>query len=203
MKKIFTLLLSVLLLIGCSKTNDALENNDPKPEDTIVEFFDGLQKFDLEQIKGCFKSAEESGSLLTLGEKIPNEYLNSITAITCKIKYEILDSSIENNEATVKVKLTYPDISKKIGGFVGELLSKSFTLLLTGQRLDKNDIMSNFKDMIKDFNVDNLELTSFTMDYKLELIDGTYKIVTLGDEIIDALTGGSFGSLKDLFNQFN
>lgn len=104
MKKILLLLLSIILLNGCTTMINT-------PTKTIEEFFNKYQSLDevvLNQLEEILKEK------YTLTKKQIEEYKEIIKKQYRKLKYMIKEEIIENDNATVKTEIEVYDYSKSL-----------------------------------------------------------------------------------------
>ncbi|GMQ65375.1 hypothetical protein [Vallitalea maricola] len=115
MKKYFlvtVVILSVLMFQGCSKSNSSKDNEATK---AVSSFMDNL-------VEGNFKEAYDN-----LETKVEDEFFDEMQTnpmndlLFGQLKYEVVDSEIKDDTATVKIKVTHPKLDEIVASLMSSV----------------------------------------------------------------------------------
>lgn len=189
-KRITTLLTMGLLIIlfatACSSA--------PSPQDTVQKFFNALQQ----------KNFEEAQSYIN-GEKSPITYDSEeqkeiIENFLDKINCEILSSEIKGDNATVKVKITAPDLLRIATKAISEMLPLAFATAFSDDPSSQEEmnkmLLQYFVNSLNDPNVPSV-VTETTIS--LTKTENKWLIEPSAD-FLNALTGNmqeAFGVIEE------
>ncbi|MCT4545450.1 MAG: hypothetical protein N4A63_18090 [Vallitalea sp.] len=154
---------SLLLFQGCSKSSDKDE-----PTKVVNSFLDNVIKGDFEKayknVDGEFEpeGSEESQPIVDL--------------LFGKITYEVLDSEIKDDTATVKVKVTHPKMEEIVLALQQSILEAGLNIMSTDEN-NKKDSEDKIKEVINDIAKNNEFTTVDTeFEFKLKQVDNKWII---------------------------
>ncbi|WP_432405524.1 hypothetical protein [Wukongibacter sp. M2B1] len=165
-KSIFMTIFFICLLAlgGCSQ---------PNPEDIISSCFNDIKKGDLDNMKQYFVSEENKfNKLRGKNEEIYKQAFK-------KIDYQIIDSNIDGQTATVKTKIMAPDIPNIMGSLMYPTLKSN----------PSNDIEKVINDkIIQMINSKDMPIVASEIDINLRLVNKKWLIVP-DSSFIRSITG--------------
>ncbi|QEK11651.1 DUF4878 domain-containing protein [Crassaminicella thermophila] len=196
MKKIISFLLIAILTmltVACS---------GPKPENTVKSFLDSYksgnfteamnyiidsENFSMEKIKKDFEEKED--------EKLTKAFIKTFS----KLKYNIINTKIENDTAVVETEITVPNLGK----VTRELIQEAFTLALSNafsenNNQDKMDSMieTMFLDKI---NSEDIPMVKKNVNIHLVKQDNSW-IIKADEDLVNAITGNLIEMAKAFGN---
>ena len=169
MKKIISILLVVLLLIGCgSKT--------ATPEATVSGFMDATKAFNfVKMIDYVHVDSEKSDELVDELEEsfdtdeMELELFNYFKDNAKKIEYSIDNIVEDDDRATVSVTADYVDGSVLMGAVFEEYMGKIFELAFSGKEPSEEEI-SELLGTIMNEKIKEIEVEFITSTFEVELI---------------------------------
>jgi len=189
-KKIATLLIMGLLVIllatACSSA--------PPPQDTVQKFFNALQQRNFEEAQNYIN-----------GEKSPITYDSEeqkeiIENFLDKIKCEILSSEIKGDKATVKVKITAPDLLRIITKTISEMMPLAFASAFSEDPASQEEmdrmLLQHFINSLNDPNAPSV-VTETTIS--LTKTENKW-LIEPSEDFLNALTGNiqkAFGVMEE------
>lgn len=185
--KIISIMLVMATLVGCSST--------PPPSKVVENFFKALQENNYQEIGKYIE-----GDTDKIG-KFNNEDEEKLTkAITSKLKYEIVSTENKGNEATVKVKVTAPDLLKITSKTISELMGIAFATAFSddSQQLDMEKLTQQY--FLNSVSDPNAPMVTTEVDIKLIKKDNAWYIQA-NDDLLNAITGNmakAFGELQKI-----
>ena len=119
------------------------------------------------------------------------------TLMTKNISYEIIDETIDGDEATVKAKITNLNMTIIMGEYITQALALAFSQIGETE-VDEAELEKQMEDLLIGLlSKEDNEMMSTEVDIKLSKIDEEWKI-ELNDDLINAL----FGGLSNVVNEF-
>lgn len=185
--KIISIMLVMAALVGCSSA--------PPPSKVVENFFKALQENNYQEIGKYIE-----GDTDKIG-KFNNEDEEKLTkAITSKLKYEIVSTENKGNEATVKVKVTAPDLLKITSKTISELMGIAFATAFSddSQQLDMEKLTQQY--FLNSVSDPNAPMVTTEVDIKLVKKDNAWYIQA-NDDLLNAITGNmakAFGELQKI-----
>lgn len=185
--KIISIMLVMAALVGCSSA--------PPPSKVVENFFKALQENNYQEIGKYIE-----GDTDKIG-KFNNEDEEKLTkAITSKLKYEIVSTENKGNEATVKVKVTAPDLLKITSKTISELMGIAFATAFSddSQQLDMEKLTQQY--FLNSVSDPNAPMVTTEVDIKLIKKDNAWYIQA-NDDLLNAITGNmakAFGELQKI-----
>ena len=194
MKKVFAIILAVLLVMGLAGCGGQ------SPEQAVKSAFDAIKKNDsktasnyvnYQELLKAGKSGEEASD-----SELGAESDKMAESILRHFDYKIITSSEKGDSATVKVEITNIDMKAIMVDFISEV----FTLGFSGLNEETMDAQLNnkFNELIN--RADNKTVTK-TVDLKLTKSGSSWKIA-MGKEAADAIFGGMLSIAEDLNSSF-
>ncbi|MCT8978856.1 DUF4352 domain-containing protein [Clostridium sp. CX1] len=174
-----TLVVFTLTLVACG----------PKPDATVKNFFDAVKKADVNSMATYVKKDVKKD--IFKFEDAEQEKL--VKAILPKVSYEIVSSTVEGSNATVKAKVTSLDLPRIYSKIVADLMPSLFASALSNKADDaKAQLLQSFLNAINDPNA-----TKTTTDVDIKLVKGDKGwLIEPTDDLLGALTG----NLNKAFN---
>lgn len=192
MKKITLLLISTLLvfaLAACSST--------VSPKEVVEKGIASIKNLDIIQIQKYFNTDDISDENDLLGDDFEVENMEVFTLMTKNISYEIIDETIDGDEATVKAKITNLNMTIIMGEYITQALALAFSQIGETE-VDEAELEKQMEDLLIGLlSKEDNEMMSTEVDIKLSKIDEEWKI-ELNDDLINAL----FGGLSNVVNEF-
>jgi len=200
MKNILIILIISFAIFAFSgfKSNDIELEWGSKPEDTIESFFEAINTYDFEKIKALtFEENIDKIDNLTSGE---NKYISNLEEVLKinaeKISYEILESNVEGDKASYKVKCTYIDASRQFGEATGYIINQVIESSLSGVKLNEEELNKLlaivFKTKLPEMEEQIIEKP---INISCIRIDKKWYIEDITDEIADVMLSNIY-SLK-------
>lgn len=191
MRKLIVLfcIIVVASLVGCSA---------PKPESTVSEFIEAGKKFDIVKMAQTFNPSNESNKeIMEDFTREDSESENQYQAYffdyfkenAKKITYQIKNSTIEGDQATVTVDFKYVNGGPLLKATIGEVFTKVIAMAFSGVELSDEEMEQMFISTMKNQQntVEELFIEK-TIDIKLVLIDKQWYIDEPSDELLDVFT---------------
>jgi hypothetical protein len=192
LKKVTLLLLCLILsfaMIGCS---------GPKPEESVKGYFDALKKQDIQAAQTLMQNGSEDISTDAQQENI-------LKLIFSKLSYEIVSSTVDQNTAVVKVKVTAPDLATVTGNMFNELLGQLLNLAFSGvEDIEAKSAQLSEEYLTKALTDPKVLLVTSEVDINLVKDSNTKKWLIVSDEkLADAITGNFITAMKNLSGSVN
>lgn len=187
MKKVFktiSIILSLLIissLISCSNTS---------PETSVKNFFDALKKQDMTTATSYLIDGSKDISYDNpQQEKI-------IKQIFSKLNCEIISTNTEGDKATVKAKVTSPDLVNITSKAISELLPQLMVMAFS----NNSDVEDKASELIEEYFTKSLSdpklsLTTNEIDIKLKKINDKW-LIDADDKLGNAITGNIAEALE-------
>lgn len=175
------------ILTGCGK----------KPDATVDAFCKALQNSDDATISTLTVDGKDVND--NESDEV-NEFEEYIKELNKDIKYEIVDSSVDGDNAEVIVKFTYSDAREVIGEVITEYISKAFEVAFSGEA-DETDSDKVLQEILND-KKKTVELgeAKQTITFKCVKKDGNWLISDIPDEMLDVASGNLATALADIGN---
>ena len=206
MKKISNvslILVMILSLTACS--------SQQKPETSVSEFIEAAKMFDFEKMASIINPSSspikekiselEKGSEENGYEKYFMDYLKLNAK---KITYEIKDSTIDGDNATVTVDFKYVDGGPLLKSTIGDVFSQVISMAFAGVEMNDEEMSQLFvSSMEKQKENISETFTERTVNLKCINIDNKWYIDDISDDFIDVIIS-NFGTVaEELDESFN
>jgi hypothetical protein len=171
----FILVSLVLTLVACG----------PKPDETVKNFFDAAKKSDFTTMANFIKKNGNKDTF-KYDDKDQEKVIKSVFS---KVSYEIVSSTVDGKNATVKTKVTSLDLPKIYSKTVSDLMPSLFATSLSNPNSEentKNQVMQTFLNAI---NNPNASKTTTEVDIKLVKEDKKGWLIDPNDDLLNAMTG--------------
>lgn len=141
-----------------------------KPDSSVSSFFDALKKAD---IKTASKFVE-SGKLDEDFKFDDAQQEKIVKLIYSNLNYEILSSNVDKDTATVKVKLTSPDLKDIMEKVISEVMQAALATSTTGTAPNQADLEKMMMDKLT-AAVNDPSAKKITKEYELALVPNSEK----------------------------
>ncbi|AJA50032.1 hypothetical protein CPAST_c40020 [Clostridium pasteurianum DSM 525 = ATCC 6013] len=170
----FILTSLVLTLLACGA----------KPDESVKNFFEAAKKSDFTTMVNYIKK-DVNKSNFKYDDKDQEKVIKSVFS---KVSYEIVSSSVDGKNATVKTKVTSLDLPKIYGKTVSDLMPSLLASAFSNANSDdaKNQVIQTF---INDLNDPNASKTTTEVDIKLVKDNKSGWLIEPNDDLVNAITG--------------
>lgn len=177
----------LLVVAGCT---------GPKPEESVKACLDAMIKADFtkaaEYVNGG--SAEE---MLQAPEGNGEEGEALITTLVARITYELGESSVSGNNATVAAKITAPDMMTITGTVMANTMDAAFAMVFSGS--GSEDAISDMFISAYQEAIEAADAPMTTTDVRINLTKSGGKwLINSDEELGNALTGGLLSAWEQL-----
>lgn len=181
---IFLIILISISLTGCF---------GPSPDESVKGYFDALKKQDITAATAYIKDGNENFADNQQQEKI-------IKSIFSKLSYEVISTTKNGDTATVKTKVTAPDLVKITGKAISELMPQLFALAFSNDSnvdAQVNNLMEQY--FINSINDPKMPMTTTEVDIKL-VKDQEKKswLIEPNESLANAITGNIISAFKEI-----
>lgn len=196
MRKVLTIILysaMILSLVGCSGSS---------PENTVSgyldSFKDGKVEEAVEYVKGEIDIQDENDSTEVFDSENP-EVDEAMKKAYSKLTYEILDSTVDGDNATVKTEVTAPNLGVVMTELLQEVMPLAFASAFSEDAED--DDMDELMDtmFIDKLNSEDLSMVTKTVNINLVKENDEW-LIEVDDALLNALTG-NLGNIADMFGE--
>ncbi len=166
--------------------------NRNKPETAVRKFCNGLKNTDYETMSSVMlKNVEDSTSDEVKSLEENSALFEYITELDKEINYEVLDSKVEGDSATVKVSIDYKNARLVFTETLSEYFQKSLELAFSGTTPSDEEMSQILTDIFnkKRENI-KAEDDNKTVEFKCSKVDGQWMINEAPYEVLDVMTGG-------------
>lgn len=167
------------------------------PEDVVKSYFSAVKNYDQSKITAFSSSSSAS---LTASSSSNSAEGNDIT----KLIFKKMDGTVEGkaqisgDNATVKVKISAPDMKQIIGDAYKTALKDALNSAFSASSLSSSEISSKFNNDVKDeLSKSNVTLKATEMNVQL-VKKGDKWLVKSTSELADAMSGGMVDASKQL-----
>ena len=188
-KAIYYILIALLLLTsaGCS---------GPSPDAAAKGFIDAMVKADFAT------AAKYVGGNVDEMINAPDaeEAEQLIKALFARVSYQIGDSKVTGNQATVAAKITAPDLTVVTAKVILEVMPAAFALAFSGGGSEEQMNTLFIESFVTNINDAEAAMLTSEVTINLEKKDGSW-IITPDDAFINALTGNLGTAWAELGDQ--
>lgn len=204
-KKISIVLLSMLVLVlavGCS---------GDKPEATVAEYIEAMKDFDVDGMVSKVnpkKRADlnEFNELYNEEDSMEKYFLDYIESNAKKIKYEINDSEIDGDKASVNVDFKYVDGAPLFKATFAEYMKEMFAIAFTDleQEITEEEYGRVFVDTMEEQrNIIEETFTEKNLDIELIKIEDQWYIDEVSKELLDVAMTNILSVGEELEDSFD
>jgi hypothetical protein len=162
-----------LPLVGCGNTNS--------PHGTVEAFVESLKEQQFDKSATYWKDGNPD-AVKNYGQNDVAQKL--LAAVMKKDNIEVTDEQIDGDKATVKVKVTGPDLRP----ILGDMMVQAMASVLSGQnQTARQDLL--FQSMISKVNASDCPMTDTETTVTLEKVGDQWKLSGTNQEFLDALIG--------------
>ncbi|WP_066506172.1 DUF4878 domain-containing protein [Abyssisolibacter fermentans] len=197
MKKIKLLsVLCILCLILCS----CGESDSNSPKGTVNAFFECVQNGNYDKLAEYVVNAEEYGIGQVADEDEDKEKTEIIIKAMSKIKFEIKDEEINDDNAVVKVNLDIPNIGNVMLEVMQEAMVAAFSQAAddTSEKSQEEITADIEKSMIEKLQGD-IETISKDLEVKLVQKDGKW-LIEADNDIANAVAGNMLEAFQGMMD---
>lgn len=193
-----SLLVIITLLSACA----------PKPESSVESLFSAMKEFNIEKIQDLIDpDTKTDGNNQTLENYTDedDEYLKHLLEYfkekSSKIEYQVKDSKVDGNNATVDVHVKYVDGGGLISNVFSKFLEEAITMAFTDADMSEERSEEVFFSILNS-EIDKSEDRFVDKDLKIDLIkkDNKWYLTELSDEILDVMLT-NFNSVFKAFDE--
>lgn len=191
MKKLYILLLIsiVVSFSGCANESHASENT------VIDDFFTAYKAQDYSTAK-TFIATGSKDSFDSLQTLIADDSLNSILLNhMSKLTYKVLSSDLQENSATLKVRIIYPNAGGAFMNAIGTMYVDASEGKLSNDAPDQ--VTTYISGLLKKHLDTELETMDRERDVELVKEDGEWRIV-MTEEFKNALSANMMNAIEEL-----
>lgn len=175
------LFLFLFVLTGCGT---------PNPEDSVKKMFESMKKADFKTAAQYLKNDKD----VIKSENPAQE--KALVDMVSRLDYEIVSSSVNGDKATVKTKVTAPNMPVIVGKIMGELLPQLFASAFSG--MDEKVSEDMFNDTLeKKLAEKDVPMTTTEVDLNLVLENDKWLVVG-DDNVANAITGNLVKAFEDV-----
>ncbi len=197
---IVMILTLTLTLSGCGKN---------APETAVSNFFSAVKTYDSEAVsKAMTPTATDNLGLASeylreSTDPVAAPFIDYLKSNAAKITYDIMETDVDGDKATVTVKCKYVDGSQIFGKIIQELFTKLMTAAFSGQELTEEQMTQIGIDLLNE-NLDSTTETFAEKTFEIECInvDDIWYVSTISDELADVVSSNLFTAAKDLADTF-
>ena len=175
-KVIISLMLCVLTisLFGCGVKT---------PSDTVKQYLEQVKKGENGDFTNLLNNTLEKGEQNKEKSKEQNKDSKADKKISDDIKkitYTINSEKIDNDKATVNVKVNGPDLATVMGEYIQKSLVTAFSQAFSNDGKSEKDMDKLYEDILMQC-LNNMKFTERTGDISLSKVDGKWKINSDGN----------------------
>jgi hypothetical protein len=192
LKKRISILLCFILsfvFVGCSQV---------KPEDSIKGYFEALKKQDIQAAQSFMQNQNEA----FVGDAEQEKILNLIFS---NLNYEVISSTIDEDKAVVKLKVTACDLATVTGNMIKDLMGQLISMALSGEQdLEAKSAQLREEYFTKALNDPQTPLITSEIDINLVMDSSSKKWLIVGDDnLANAITGNFVTAMKKFSEGFS
>ena len=198
MKKILLFLLMgcmIIGLFGCSSS---------KPDAVVEAYCDAVKAFDIEATKVYMENSEADSENDTEAEEsfTDEQIVNFLKKCASEMKYEIIETTINGEEAVVLVEFDYIDASSVMQATLTEYISQAIVLAFSGadDTTIENLLGTIFSEKANEIatGTDNETIT-----FNCVKLDGEWKIADFVEEDSNKLSKVLSCNIVEVFEEFD
>jgi hypothetical protein len=191
-KKRISILLCLILsfaFVGCSQV---------KPEDSVKGYFEALKKQDIQAAQSFMQNQSE----VFTGDAEQEKILNLIFS---NLNYEVISSTVDEDTAIVKLKVTACDLATVTGNMIKDLMGQLISMALSGEQdLEAKSAQLREEYFTKALNDPQTPLITSEIDINLVMDSSSKKWLIIGDDnLANAITGNFVTAMKKFSEGFS
>lgn len=184
MKKLFSIVLSIVLSVSC------IGCGMKQPEDYLKVYLDAMQDLRVEDLA---KYGLDVSSVLPPNKAVSETQINDLfKQMLTGFTYEIGESTIDGDTATVKVSITNKDMTNIDVGFIEKFKDylNEVNIYTTEKEIEEKVVEFLFGAMIEAQNSNNFK--TFDVSIKMRKVGSIWEVKEedVEEEFADAITGG-------------
>lgn len=181
----------MIALTGCGK----------KPKAVVSEFCAAMQDADYEKMNECLSEPSDSVEDPFSSDEELSVFGNFISEQAKEMKYEIIDTDIDGDEAMVSVEFVYTDASSIVRNTFAQYFTQALGLAFSGASEDQmgNLLLDIFNQQLSG---SPLIKTKETVGIKCVKKDKEWKIAEVSDDLINVLTCNILETFNEIGDSF-
>lgn len=195
------IILIVFAAVGCADSNS--------PEKTVIDFIGAMKELDVASMVSKVDPANSNSNvdfsnLIDEEDQFQKYFLEYIKSNAKRISYEIEETSIDGDDAVVRVKFKYIDGSGLVRVTFGEFMQEAISLAFSG--VEVTDEMYSEIFIAKMQEAKELVDESFvekTLDINCVKVDNQWMIEDISDELVDVVTSNFVTVMQEIEDAFN
>jgi len=205
MKKSLIIALAVVLVLG-------LTGCGTKPETAVDNFFGAVKNFDSDAMTKALAPAtdgdtQELGSmdeyLKTTDDPMAAPFVDYLKGNAKKITYEITNTKVNGDAATVTVKCKYVDGTQLFDKIIQDLFAKALSSAFSGKEMTQEELTKMGADLLKqDIASVKETFVDKTVDIDCVKVDGTWYVKEVNNDLADVVTCNLLTAAKNLSQNF-
>ena len=204
LRKYLVLILMLTLTFGCGTTSS--------PDDVVKDFFSAAQEFDMAKLVATIVPENTVATAYAQDifdeeqvDEFPEEFLNYLKDSAGKMTYTITSTTIDDDQATVMVDVSYIDSYPLLEELISEYMMQAMTMAFSGQELSDEDAQ---KMMSEIFTAKLADYTDNFKDVSIEIpcmkVDDKWYISDVSEDMMDIYLSGfvmAAATFQESFNQ--
>ena len=197
MKKILSIILALVLVLGLAACGGSKKGT---PEATIDTLMEGLKTMDFEKIKGTMKDATDEDMDLAEDESIQAMY-DILKGWASKLTYKLGKSEVNGDKATVAADVTYTDAADLISEAFTEYISTAMSKAFSGEEVSEEEMQKLLMDTINEKAKSvGTKTAEASLTFNLEKVGDDWKIVDPPEDIANIMLSNMINGLEGMFD---
>lgn len=194
-------LLAIIMAIACLCTA-ACGSSEPTRETadgTVKIFSNAMKNFDFMAMSECTNGKKYEESMFEDMNKTASAMLGLFKENLKDLKWEIKETKVDGDNATVIVNYSYKDIGEIISASYADLVTKMLTTSLSGGNLNEETTLAIFGEVLeaKKKSMKGSD-ASLELTFTLSKNEGKWSIIDVGDDITVLLTGNAIAAMEKI-----
>lgn len=195
--KIFLLFALILVtLVSCSSV---------KPDATVEQLFKAIQKFDFQAISFTIAPSARVAAGVSISDfqnqsnELPKEFFDYLKKNASKVTFKITDSQTTDDKAVVTVSTKYVDAGPIVKASIGEFFAKALGFAFSSTEMTEDQSTQMFMSIMNE-QIETLDeqFAEKTVQIELEMVDKTWYVSALSDDLLDVITSGFLSAAADI-----
>ena len=192
MKKLIAILIVFTMLFSFAGCTSA------KPDKTVSGMLEAIKSWDTAAMGG-FIDINQLYADANVASENQDQMTDILKLITQNLSYQILNTKVDGDSAVVTVSITNTDMSAAMS----EYMLNIFALAFSGNYATEAELETAAYDLLKTSIQNNKSKTvTNQVDVQLTKQDKDW-VVTMSDELTDAIFGGMITAANNLSSSFN
>lgn len=196
-KKLLALIMVIvcLALSACGSATPTRETADG----TVNIFSTAMKNFDFKAMSECTDGDTYKESMFEEMNETAVAMIDLFKSNLKDLKWEIKETKVDGDNASVKVNYSYKDIGEIISASYADLITKMLTTSMSGGNLDEETTLKMYKEVLeaKKKSMKGSD-ASLEMTFTLSKKDGKWSIVDAGNDISVLLTGNAMAAMDKI-----